>query len=108
VLTKLRQDHPALSGGQVNLVETGSSGIYSVFLSSGSEKILVVVNLKDTPISDYQLSLDEDLLSDGVITPKTLFGTVGAAPLTISGGSFREYKPVNQVLPYQSYIFQLQ
>ena len=74
-LTKLRLEHPALNGGEISLMETDNPGVYAVLRSSGSEKILVLVNLKDTPISDYQLSLEESLLSDGVIVPKTLFGT---------------------------------
>jgi len=106
-LTKLRQKHPALSSEDIHLLETGNPGIYAILRSAGNEKILVVVNLKNTPISDYQLSLEENLLSDDVITPKTLFGTTDATPVTISGGKFSGYKPTNELAPYQSYIFQL-
>ncbi len=107
-LTKLRLEHPALNGGEISLMETDNPGVYAVLRSSGSEKILVLVNLKDTPISDYQLSLEESLLSDGVIVPKTLFGTTDATQVTVSDGKFSGYKPINELSPYQSYIFQLQ
>lgn len=106
-LTKLRQEHPALSSEDIHLLETGNSGIYAVLRRAGNEKILVIVNLRNTPISDYQLSLEEDLLSDGVITPKILFGTTDATPVTISDGKFSGYKPTNELAPYQSCIFQL-
>lgn len=106
-LTKLRQEHPALSGGQINLVETGNSGVYGVLRSSEAEKVLVLVNLKDTPISDYQLSLDESVLPDGVITPKSLMDTADSRAVAISAGKFSGYKPIGQLSPYQSYIFLL-
>ena len=107
VLTKLRQEHPALSSQTINLIETSNSGLYAVLRSSESEKILVLVNLTDTPISDYQLSLDVSALPDGVLMPKSLMGTGEAAAITVSGGKFNEYKPIDKLTPYQSYIFQL-
>jgi alpha-amylase len=108
LLNKLRQGHRALVNGNIHLVETGNSGVYAVLRSSGSEKILVLVNLKDTPISDYQLSLHESILSEGVITPKILFGTTDATQVTISEGRLSGYKPIDELLPYESYIFQLE
>ncbi len=106
-LIKLRRENPALSDGDIVLVETGNSGVYAVLRSSGSEKILVIVNLKRTPISDYALSLKGNLLSNGVITPHALFGTINAAPITVVEGGFSQYKPVEELLPYESYLFQL-
>jgi len=108
ILAKLRQEYPAFSEGDISLVETGNSGVFAALRSSESEKILVVVNLKDTPISDYQLSLDKSLLPNGVITPQTLFGTADAMPITISYGKFSGYKPITELSPYQSYILQLE
>jgi alpha-amylase len=108
LLNKLRQGHQALANGNLHLVETGNSGVYAVLRSSGSEKILVLVNLKDTPISDYQLSLNESVLSEGVLTPKTLFGTTNATQVTISEGRLNGYKPIEELLPDESYVFQLE
>lgn len=107
LLTKLRQEHPALNSKDINLLETTNSGVYAVLRSSGNEKILVLVNLTNATILDYQLGLDEHILANSTITPKTLLGPTNAASLTISDGKFSGYKPVNELLPYQSYIFQL-
>jgi glycosidase len=107
VLTKLRQEHPALSSQTINLIETSNSGLYAALRTSESEKILVLVNLTDKPISDYHLSLDVSALPDGVLIPKSLMGTEAATPITVSGGKFSGYKPIDKLSPYQSYMFQL-
>lgn len=107
-LTKLRNENEALDNGNVTLVETGNSGIYASLHSTAGQKILVIVNLKETSISDYELSLSESLLADGSVTPQSLFGTIEALPVTISGGKFSGYKPIRELLPYQTYIFQIE
>ena len=106
-LTKLRQEHPALNSKDINLLETGNSGVYAALRSSGNEKILVLVNLTNADISDYQLRLDENVLPDSTVMPKTLFGSTTATSITVSSGKFSGYKPVDELLPYGSYIFQL-
>ena len=107
-LIRLRRAHQALSTGEIALIETDNPGIYAVLRSAANQKTLVLVNLRGTPISDYQLSLSESLLTDGTVTPRSQFGTIDAIPVTISGGKFNEYRPVDELLPYQSYIFQLE
>jgi glycosidase len=106
-LIQLRRENAALSIGGMTLLETDNPSVYAVLRQAADQTILVLVNLKGTPISDYQLSLSESLLTDGTITPPSLFGTLEATPLTISGGTFSGYKPLNELLPYQSYIFEL-
>jgi hypothetical protein len=70
--------------------------------------VLVIVSLKRTSISDYQLSMNESLLSDGMVTPRSLFGATAALPVTISDGKFSGYKPIAELDSYQSYIFELE
>lgn len=106
-LIKLRTENEALYSPAMYLLETDNSGIYAVLRSSDSQTILVLVNLKGIPISDYQLSLNESLLLDGTVTPVSLLGAAEPTPVTISGGKFSGYKPLSELLPYQSYIFQL-
>jgi hypothetical protein len=68
---------------------------------------LVLINLKGTPISDYALSLEEKLLSDGTFSAQPLMDTTSAASLTVTGGMFTDYKPLSELPPYQAYIFQI-
>ena len=107
-LIKLRGEHPALRSAELALVEPENSGVYAVLRSAGKQKLLVIVNLKGESISDYQLSLNESLLPDGTLRPRSLFGTIDTIPVTISGGIFSEYKPIPELAPYQTYIFELE
>ncbi|MEW6405575.1 MAG: alpha-amylase family glycosyl hydrolase [Chloroflexota bacterium] len=108
-LLRLRAEHTALSSSDIVLLETENPSVYAVLRSSADERILVLINLEGTPISDYLLSLGESLLlTAGEITPLTLFGTVEATPVTVSEGKFTGYKPVDELSPYGTYIFQLE
>jgi glycosidase len=107
-LIRLRRENTALHIGEMTLLETDNPAVYAVLRRTADQTILVVINLKGTSIFDYQLSLSENLLTEGTVTPASLFGTIEATPLTISGGIFSGYKPVNELHPYQSYIFELE
>ena len=107
-LLELRRESPALSSLEITLLETGNSGVYAALRTTAEEKILVLVNLKGTPISDYGLSLEESLLSDGEITPRSLFGEVDPLPVAVSDGKFSGYKPMDELPPYGMYILQIE
>jgi glycosidase len=106
-LTKLRAEHPVLRTGSLTVLETSNPGVYAILRHDNTETILVLINLKGTPISDYSLSLKEKLLSNGTISPLSMLDTTSAATLTVNAGTFAAYKPVSELPPYQAYIFQL-
>jgi len=106
-LTKLRVDHPILRNGSVSVLETGNTGVYAILRSGADENILVLINLKGTPISDYALDLKEKILRDGPLSPVSLLDSTSATPLAINDGIFTEYKPVPELTSYQAFIFQL-
>jgi hypothetical protein len=66
-----------------------------------------LINLKGTPLADYSLNLKEELLPDSTLTPTSLLDGTAASPLTVTGGMFKDYKPVPELPAYQAYIFQL-
>jgi glycosidase len=106
-LIQLRKDHPALQIGNAILLETGNSAVFALLRNSGNENILIMVNLGKTAISDYKLSLGENTLPNGTMTLTSLFGTAQAEPLEIVNGKFSKFKPLNELPPYQTYIFDL-
>ena len=106
-LIELRKQHPAIRAGKTYLLETGNAGIYAILRSDGKEHLLVLVNLKDTSILDYGLSLNENILPDASLYPETLFGSAEGSQLTIVDGKFSKYKPLDELPPYSAYLFQL-
>lgn len=106
-LIGLRKEHPALQNGSAVLIETGSPAVFALLRSSGTENILMLTNLGETPISDYGLSLDKSALPNGSLTLISLFGSAQARSLKIKNGSFNSYKPLDELPPYQTYIFDL-
>ena len=106
-LTKLRVEHPVLRTGSLAVLDTGNTGVYAILRHTDAENILVVINLKGVPISDYGLSLKEKLLPDGTFSPNSLLDKTLSASLTVNAGVFTDYKPVSNLAPHQAYIFQL-
>jgi alpha-amylase len=108
ILIKLRREHAPLLEGRTTLLETGNSGVYAILRSMGDEHILALVNLKDTPISEYALSLQDALFTDGTISPVTIFGSEEGVPTTITNGKFNGYKPLEVIPPYSAFLFRFE
>lgn len=106
-LIQLRKEHPALLLGNAALVDTGNPAVFALMRQSNHESVLILVNLGDETISDYTLSLEEAAFPDGRMSPIMLFGGDQAHSLEINNGIFLHYKPVNELSPYQTCIFQL-
>ena len=106
-LIQLRREHPALQNGSAVLVETGSPAVFALLRVSGDEQVLILVNLGKEPITDYKLSLADAALADGTLTLTALFGRAQASPLEVSGGKFSAYKPLSELPPYQTYLFEI-
>lgn len=106
-LTTLRSEHTALRTGGLSVLDTGNTGVYAIIRSNNNENILVVANLTKSPISDYALSLSDSVLPDGNFLPASLLDSTQAHSITVSNGTFTDYKPLAELPPYQIYIFQL-
>lgn len=106
-LIQLRREHAVLRTGQLTVLDTDNSGVYAILRSDESGSVIVLVNLKESTISDYSLSLQENVLTDATLMPISLLDTTSAAPLVITSGTFNEYKPVPELPAYQAYIFQV-
>jgi hypothetical protein len=53
------------------------------------------------------LSMKKKILPDDTFNLQSLLGTTSASSLTVTGGTFMEYKPLAELPPYSVYIFQL-
>ena len=107
MLIHLRESNPALQMGDALLLETGNNAVFALLRSWGNEHILIVLNLKDEPITDYNLSLTTSALTKGSATPDVLFGNIRPDQIHITDNGFSNYRPSAELEPHQRMILLL-
>lgn len=110
-LIRLRTTYPALRIGDWRpvAVPSGASSVYSAMRSLGDERFLVLINLDDKPVSEYELSL-EPLAGGEPAAAATkadlVFGSAqGTAQIpVIATDGFTGYKPIDTLPPYSTFV----
>jgi alpha-amylase len=107
-LIHTRNDHAALRVGDLNVLTTLSSGLYSILRISKAEAVLVLINLTGAPISQYSLTISKSALAAGTYSVLPILGPGTFADLTTSAsGGFSKYVPLAEVPAYGTFILQL-
>jgi len=107
-LIHLRAQNSALAGGELVPLTTSNDAVAAFIRRDAAKVVLVVANLGTAPIGDVALTSADQLLPAGSYSPRTLFGSGQAAPLTTrSSGSIRDYVPIRSLPAMTSYIFEL-
>lgn len=98
-LIHLRNNQPALRAANAWFPETGDPGVYAVLRVSSQQALLVVLNLRSEPVSDYRLSLDGSPLSGNFMPVSLLDEGLDDLPrLEVSPeGAFKEYAPLAEL-----------
>ena len=108
---RLRDDHPALRSGGVTLVETDAASAVARIQSGGGEDLLVIANLGDEAVSDYELGADASPLC-GELRAAVVGEPSGAgaptAPTVEDDGGFAGYKPLPELPPRSLTILALE
>jgi alpha-amylase len=106
-LIHLRNAHPALRIGQTDVAESNSSKLVSYLRASADETVLVVINIDDAPVTDYQLNLSTGMLS-GNYDAASLLDDSTINPLQANDkGGFDAYAPLAEIPPYGVIVIQL-
>ncbi len=106
-LIALRNAHPALRVGDIALIEVESNRVFAFLRQSSAEKLLVVINLNDQPLSDYALGLASSKLTGALKATELLTGAQVAAPALNAQGGIADYKPIAELAPRTGYVIQL-
>ncbi len=104
-LIRLRDSTPALDHGDTVLVDSGSEHLISYLRSEGSDLVLVVLNLSEDPVSDYELSLASGPLGESA-GAVALVGPAATPPEVVDGG-FDGYVPIDSVPGYGALVIDL-
>ena len=110
-LIRLRNAYPALRTGDWRLVTVPeeASSVYSFVRSLGDERFLVLINLDDKPVSDYELSLEPlpgASASARPVTAELVYGprdAAGEIPVIPTDG-FTGYKPIETLPPHSTFV----
>jgi alpha-amylase len=106
-LIHLRNEHPALRTGSIQLVDTGNPAVYSFLRYGEDETLLVLVNLSTEALSDYGLTVVKGLLSGEPAADLLLGDGQVTAPDLGDSGSFMGYRPLNSLPPQSSFVIRL-
>lgn len=104
-LIGLRNAHPALRIGSLNIISASNSGLFASLRVSSTEAVLVLINLTNTPINNFSLSLDKSPLQSGKYLALPLMGQGPVGDLNvISTGGFSNYDPIPTIPAYATVI----
>jgi len=107
-LIGLRNAHPALRIGSLNIVSSSNPGLFASLRVSSTEAMLVLINLTNAPIHNFSLSVAKSPLQSGKYLALPLMGQGPVADLNaISTGGFSNYGPIPTIPAYATVIIQL-
>ncbi len=106
-LIRLRNAHAALRVGKTYVAESKSNKLLAYLRATEEEIILVVINIDDAPVTDYQLELGRGPLSGNYAVASLLDdSTIDPLQANATGG-FDGYAPLAEVPPYGVIVIQL-
>jgi glycosidase len=108
----LRNANPALRDGATAIVDGGAEPVIGWLRTTPGQTLLTVVNVGDTLVDTYGLTLDVGPLCTSMTA--RLLATVGgnpaapvAAPVITAGGGLDGYRPLSELAPRSGYVIAL-
>lgn len=106
-LIQLRKTHPTLQTANILLLDAGNSGIFATLRSDTNGTYLILANITDEAISDFQIDLNTTELAGNIVSVETLFGENQAQVPERGAAGFDPYKPFERLEPYATYVIQI-
>ena len=106
-LIQLRNEHPALRIGETYVAESNSNKLVAYLRVHSDETLLVVINIDDEPLGNYNFDLSVGPLSGGYTATSLLDDSTANSLTANDNGGFDDYTPITELPPYSIYILQL-
>ncbi len=107
-LVYARNQHAALRVGDLVLLDSGHPAVLAYVRVSENEAIIVIVNLSEEPVKDYELSLDSSPIVPGEYLAVSLFDDRRFAPIKVGDqGGFLAYRPIDELPRHRASVIQL-
>jgi glycosidase len=106
-LIQLRNEHAALRIGKTYVADSNSNKLVAYLRASQDETLLIIINIDDAPVSNYDFELSLGPLA-GQYNATSLLDSATIDPLTANAkGGFDAYVPLNELPPYSITVIQL-
>ena len=106
-LIRLRSEQPALRIGEYIPVKATHSSVFTFLRAAKDQTVLVIINLTEEPIRNYQLTLENGYLA-GDLKAKLLWGKGKiVSPQLNETGGFDGYQPVESIPAYDMVVVEL-
>ena len=89
------------------MAESNSNKLVSYLRASREETVLVVINLDDAPVTDYQLEVGAGPLSGNYAAASLLDDSTISSLQANEKGGFDVYVPLAEIPPYAVMIIEL-
>ena len=106
-LIQLRNEHAALRVGDTYVAKSNSSKLLSYLRTSDEEAILVIINMDDQPVSNYDINLDSGPLSGNYTVTSLMDDSTYHALQANAKGGFDRYVPIDEIPPFSVILLQL-
>ena len=106
-LIQLRNEHAALRVGQTYVPNSSSSRLVTYLRAVNDEILLIVINISDRSVSDYDLDLAIGPLSGSYEAKSLLDDTPISSLAANERGGFDDYIPLAELPPYSIFVIQL-
>jgi len=107
-LIQIRNEHAALSVGDLEVLTTTNEAIYGILRVCEDEIILVLINLGNEPVENVWITKDESILPEGQFSPVPILGENTLPPIeTNDYGAIFHLLSTLEFAPYETYIYQL-
>ncbi len=106
-LIQLRNNYSTLQTGDLIPLKSNKPAVYSALRTDENGTFLILANLSDKAISEYNIVLPDAELAESAYSVETVFGADQASVIERSGEAFPEYKPFESLTPYAMYILKL-
>ena len=106
-LIQLRNNYSTMQTGKLIPLKSNKPAVYSALRMDENGTFLIMANLSDEAISEYNIVLVDAGLAESAYSVETVFGADQAKGPEKSGEAFPEFKQFESLNPYTMYVLKL-
>jgi glycosidase len=106
-LIQLRNKYSTLQTGDLIPLKSNKPAVYSALRVDETGTFLILANLSDDAIIEYNIALDKAGLAESAYSVETVFGAGQADGSEINSETLKNFKPFASLDPYAMYVLKL-